>query len=67
MFSTSLENFLLFTSNSKLSSADGFNVDQSKILSSGNGLILLNKKLDDETGKDIPLRQSIFKVKLRVL
>ena len=40
MFSTSLENFLLFTSNSKLSSADCFNLDQSKILSSGNGLIV---------------------------
>ena len=30
--------FLLFTSNSKLSSADCFNLDQSKILLSGNGL-----------------------------
>ena len=38
MFSNSLENFLLFTSNSKLLSADCFNLDQSKILSSGNGL-----------------------------
>ena len=38
VFSTSLENFLLFTSNSKLLSADCFSVDQSKILSSGNGL-----------------------------
>ena len=36
--STSLENFLLFTSNSKLSSADCFNLNQSKILSSGNEL-----------------------------
>ena len=38
MFSTSLENFLLFTSNSELSSADFFNLDQSNILSSGNAL-----------------------------
>ena len=40
---TSLENFLLFTSNSKLPSADCFNLDQSKILSSGNGLTELIK------------------------
>ena len=33
-----LENFLLFPSNLKLSSADCFNLGQSKILSSGNGL-----------------------------
>ena len=39
MFSNRLENFLLFSSNSKLSSADCFNLDLSKILSSGNGLI----------------------------
>ena len=38
VFSTRLENFLLFPSNLKLSSADFFNLDLSKILSSGNGL-----------------------------
>ena len=38
VFSTSLENFLLFTSNSKLSSADCFNLDQCKILLSVNGI-----------------------------
>ena len=37
-FPTSLENFLLFSSNSKLSSADCFNLDQSQILLSSNGL-----------------------------
>ena len=41
MFSTRLENFLLFSSNLKLSSVKCFNLDQSKILSSGNGLILI--------------------------
>ena len=40
MFSTNFENFLIFTSNSKLSSADCFNLEQSKILLSGNGLTL---------------------------
>ena len=39
VLSTSLENFLLLTSNSKLSPADCLNLDQSKMLSSGNGLI----------------------------
>ena len=39
VFFTCLENFLLFSSNFKLSSADCFNLDLSKILSSGNGLI----------------------------
>ena len=38
VFTTRLENFLLFSSNLKLSSADCFNLDLSKILSSGNGL-----------------------------
>ena len=36
-FSTRLDNFLPFSSNLKLSSANCFNLDQSKILSSGNG------------------------------
>ena len=40
MFSTPLENLVLFSSNLKLSSANCFNLDQSKILSSGNGLML---------------------------
>ena len=40
MFSTHLENFLLFSTNLKLWSANCFNLDQSKILSSGNGLNL---------------------------
>ena len=39
MFSTRYENFVLFSSNLKLSSANFINLDQSKILSSGNGLI----------------------------
>ena len=38
MFSTLFENFLLFSSNSKLSSANSFILDQSKILSFGKGL-----------------------------
>ena len=38
VFSTRLENCLLFSSNPKLSSADCFNLELSKILSSGNGL-----------------------------
>ena len=38
LFSTNLVNFLLFSSNSKLSSADCLKLDLSKILSSGNGL-----------------------------
>ena len=38
VFSTRLENFLLFSSNLKLASADCFNLDPSKILSSSNGL-----------------------------
>ena len=37
-FSTCLENFPKFSSNLKLASADCFNSDLSKILSSGNGL-----------------------------
>ena len=40
VFSVRLENFLLFSWNLKLSSADCFNLDLSKILSFGNGLIL---------------------------
>ena len=40
VFSAHLENFLLFSWNLKLSSADCFNLDMSKFLSSGNGLIL---------------------------
>ena len=40
MFSTHLDNFLLFSSNLKLSSANCLNLDQSKILLSGNGLNL---------------------------
>ena len=40
MFSTHLENFLLFSSNLKLSSANCLNLNQSKILLSGNGLNL---------------------------
>ena len=38
VFSTILENFLLFSSDLKLSSADCFKLDLSKNLSSGNGL-----------------------------
>ena len=38
VFSTCLDNFLLFSSNLKLSSANCFNLDLCKILSSGNGL-----------------------------
>ena len=39
MFSTRLENLVLFSSNLKLSSANYFNLDQSKILSSGNATV----------------------------
>ena len=38
MFSSCLENFLLFSSDLKLSSTNCFNLDVSKILSFGNGL-----------------------------
>ena len=44
VFSTCLENFLLFSSNVKLSSADCFKMDLSKILSSGNGLKVMRWK-----------------------
>ena len=40
MFSTHLDNFLPFSFNLKLSCANSFNLDQSKILLSGNGLTL---------------------------
>ena len=43
MFSTCLEKFLLFSSNFKLSSADCFRLDLSKILASGNGLNVYQK------------------------
>ena len=39
MFSTRLDNLLSFSSNLKLSSANSFSLEESKILSSGNGLI----------------------------
>ena len=41
MFSTCLESFLPFSINLKLLSAICFSLDQSKILSSGNGLMLI--------------------------
>ena len=41
VFSTHLENFLLFSPNLKLSSADCFNLELSKILSFGNGFMHL--------------------------
>ena len=46
LFSTRLDNFLLFSSDLKLSSADYFKLDLSKILSSGNGLTEVCPRLE---------------------
>ena len=62
MFSTCLENFLLFSSNLKLLSANCFNLDQSKILSSGNGLKELGNRCSG--GYSIHVIEIMFKMVL---
>ena len=44
VFSTCLDNFMPFSSILKISSANSLNLDQSKILSSGNGLRMQKKE-----------------------
>ena len=68
VFSTSLENFQLFTSNWKLSSADCFNLDQFKILSSGNGSTLYQMKfLDGSKLKAFPDEQNKCNLNTEIL
>ena len=61
VFSTYLKNFLLFSSNLKLSSADCFNLDLPKILSSGNGLKYICTYLDFYSQH---MEQGIMKISL---